>query len=190
MTFLMERKVFEEVGGYNQYLSLNSDHEFWVAALACGMKFARLDRPLFRYRKHEFSMSTVNRHQWWQSIPVLMEHHKELYDKYYPEILEFKERQFRQLEDHYDGLYQEWLAVDADSRKVHEIHKEAMKRIAFADQVFKNPLLRLIFFVCRRLPTSKIDAVVDAEITMSAKSAPNSGGQVTSVGDRRRIVAS
>ncbi|HNB21309.1 MAG TPA: glycosyltransferase family A protein [Candidatus Melainabacteria bacterium] len=188
VTFLMKRRVFEEVGGYNQHLTLNSDHEFWVAALGAGLKFGRIERPLFKYRKHEFSMSSVNRDQWWQSIPVLMEHHKELYDKYYPEILAFKERQFRKLEDQYDTLYQEWLEVDSESRRVHAIHKEALKRMSFADQVFQNPLLRAIFFLFRRAPNSTIDSDVDTEYPMPSKTAPDADARISAIGDRRRVV--
>jgi glycosyltransferase involved in cell wall biosynthesis len=187
VTFLMKRKVFEEVGGYNQHLTLNSDHEFWVAAMGCGMKFGRIEKPLFKYRKHEFSMSCVNRDQWWQSIPVLMEHHKELYDRYYPEVLEYKERQFRRLEDQYDELYQEWLAVDAESRRVHTIHKEALKRISFAEQVFQNPILRAIFFLFRRVPNSKIDSSVDSEVSLSSKTMPDSDARISAIGDTRRV---
>lgn len=189
VTFLMKRRVFEEVGGYNQHLSLNSDHEFWVAALGCGMKFARLEKTLFKYRKHEQSMSSVNRDQWWQSIPVLLEHHKELYDRHYPEVLAFKERQFRKLEDQYDTLYQEWLEVDAESRRVHQIHKEALKRMSFADQVFQNPVLRALFFLFRRSPNSTIDSAVDSALTVSAKTAPDSNAKVTGIGDTRRVVS-
>ena len=189
VTFLMKRKVFESVGGYNQLLTLNSDHEFWVAAMAEGMQFARLEKPLFKYRKHEISMSCENRDQWWQSIPVLMEHHKELYDRYYPEIMAYKERQFRALEGQYDKLYQEWLDVDAQSRSVHSIHKEAMKRIAFADQVFKNPFLRLCFFLFRRMPKSTIDSDTNDEFALPSKTAPDSDGRVSAIGDKRRIAA-
>ncbi len=189
VTFLMERKVFEVAGGYNQLLPLNSDHEFWVAALSGGMQFERLEKPLFRYRKHEISMSCENRDQWWQSIPALMEHHKELYDKYYPEIMAYKERQYRQLEGQYDKLYQEWLAVDADSRRVHTIHREAMKRIAFSEEVFKNPLLRFCFFLFRRSPFSTLDAQVDKDHQPSPKTGPESDGKMTTIGDRRRSVA-
>lgn len=189
VTFLMERKVFEAAGGYNQLLPLNSDHEFWVAVLAEGMQFERLERPLFKYRKHEISMSCENRQQWWQSIPALMEHHKELYDKHYPEVMAYKERQYRQLEGQYDKLYQEWLAVDADSRRVHAIHKEAIKRIAFSDEVFKNPLLRFIFFLFRRSPFSTIDQSVDKDFLPAAKAAPEADGRLSAMGDKRRIAA-
>jgi glycosyltransferase involved in cell wall biosynthesis len=187
VTFLMQRKVFEEVGGYNQHLTLNSDHEFWVAAFACGMQFDRIEKPLFKYRKHEISMSCVNRDQWWQSIPVLMEHHKEFYDQHYPAVMAYKERQFRELENQYDLLYQEWVAVDAESRRVHAIHKEAMKRISFADQVFKNPILRFCFFFLRRLPNSTIDSSVDDEFKMESKPAPECDGRLSAIGDTRRV---
>ncbi len=189
VTFLMQRKVFEAVGGYNQLLPMNSDHEFWVAALAEGMQFTRIEKPLFKYRKHEISMSCENRAQWWQSIPALIEHHKELYDKYYPEVMSYKERQFRQLEGQYDKLYQEWLSVDEESRRVHSIHKEAMKRIAFADQVFKNPLLRFCFFVFRRLPGSAIDSSFDVEISPPEKTALEGQGNLSGLGDARRMAA-
>ncbi len=189
VTFLMKRKVFEAVGGYNQTLPLNSDHEFWVAALAEGMQFARVEKPLFKYRKHESSLSHHYREKWWQAIPVLLEHHKEIYDAHYPEVMAYKERQFRKLEQQYDELYQQWVDVDQEARQVHAIHTEAMKRSAFADQVFKNPLLRMIFYVFRRFPKSKIaiESADDLVLTENRKPAEGSTGLV---GDARHVVSS
>lgn len=150
-SFLMKREVFEKAGGFKPHLPLNSDHEFWLSALANGATFSRVDQPLYKYRKHPTSLSASNRCQWWRSIPVLLNEHRELYEKHLDEILIFKEKHFRLLEQDYDRLYDEWLEVHNESERVHSIHEEAMQRIAFSDQVFRNPVLRLIFFLTRRL---------------------------------------
>lgn len=187
VTFLMTRKVFESVGGYNQQLHLNSDHEFWVAAIAEGMQFARVEKPLFKYRKHESSLSHHYREKWWQSIPVLMEHHKELYDQHYPEVMAYKERQYRRLEQQYDELYQQWLDVDGEARKVHAVHMEAMKRSDFAEEVFKNPLFRFVFYVFRRMPNSRFKATLDEDMLNAQRQSPQEGSAGL-VGDARRVL--
>lgn len=187
VSFLISKEAINKVGGYQPDLPLNSDHEFWVKALSQGLSFACVDQPLFKYRKHEMSMSCTNRDQWWQSVPVLINHHKELYDKHYPEILAYKERQFRLLEQQYDELYQQWAAVDSDSKRVHAIHKEALNRIAFADRVFKNPILRAMFFFVRRLPNSQ-EKIAEVESLVS-KPVDRAERSVGPVGDTRRAAA-
>jgi glycosyltransferase involved in cell wall biosynthesis len=107
-TFLMKREVVESIGGFAPTLPYNCDHSFWIDAIAYGFKFKRVDKPLFLYRKHSSSMSTVRRNEWWRGIERLSNHHSELYHENLAEILTRKERQFRELEDEYQSLWSRW----------------------------------------------------------------------------------
>ncbi|HEY9871293.1 MAG TPA: glycosyltransferase family A protein, partial [Candidatus Obscuribacterales bacterium] len=119
-TFLMKREVFERVGGFKTQLLYNCDHDFWISAVAQGFRFARLNKPLFLYRKHPRSLSTIRRSEWWQAIPRLINEHKELYAEHFAEILTAKERQYRQLEEQYHHIYREWQQSDRRCTELNE----------------------------------------------------------------------
>ena len=117
-TFLMKRDVFEQCRGFKPHLLYNCDHEFWISAVAQGFQFKRLDKPLYRYRKHPQSLSTIRKDEWWQAIPRLIEEHRDLYAQHFGEILTAKEMQYREIESRhlilYEHIYAQWK--DADRR--------------------------------------------------------------------------
>lgn len=47
---LIDRRIFEQVGGFNQ--DWYEDYSFWLRVANAGFNFKHIDKPLFRYRKH------------------------------------------------------------------------------------------------------------------------------------------
>ena len=117
-TFLMKKEVFEQCEGFKPHLLYNCDHEFWISAVEKGFQFKRLDKPLYRYRKHPQSLSTIRKDEWWQAIPRLIDEHRDLYAQHFGEILTAKEKQYREIEARhlalYEHIYAQWK--DADRR--------------------------------------------------------------------------
>jgi glycosyltransferase involved in cell wall biosynthesis len=150
-TFLMRRQVFDAVGCYKAHLPLNSDHDFWIEIAKRGFKFSRLDRPLYLYRKHARSLSSVHRDARWSAVPTLYDDHKELYDTHVKELLALRERQYRQLEHEYDKLWQGWYRADQASRVVHARYEAAESRIRFANMILQNIALQPVLWAYRKL---------------------------------------
>jgi glycosyltransferase involved in cell wall biosynthesis len=174
-TFLMKREVFDAVGGYKSHLPLNSDHDFWISAVAHGFQFARLDEPLYLYRKHAQSLSAIHRQARWSAVPTLYDEHKELYDKHAKDLLTLREMQYRQLEYEYDRVWQGWHRADEESRLVHQRYEEAQNRIRFANLILENAAFRGLLWAYRTLrnwtsssrggrsrPSVRAEHVVDA----------------------------
>lgn len=54
---LFTREAFDKVGGYDEEMRLGyEDWDFWVRIAHAGFKFSVIREPLFRYRKHGYSM--------------------------------------------------------------------------------------------------------------------------------------
>lgn len=130
-TFLMKRNVFEVVKGFAPHLPFNCDHSFWIDAISKGFSFTRIDKPLFRYRKHPQSMSTIRKNEWWKGIERLSHEHRELYIQHLPEILSAKEKQFRELESEYQNVYAWWKEAKADYNKVNDRYNELTQSSSF-----------------------------------------------------------
>lgn len=150
-TFLMRRAVFDSVGGYKSHLPLNSDHDFWIEAIARGFRFSRLQKPLYLYRKHSQSLSAIHRDTRWSAVPTLYDEHKNLYDKHAKELLSHREKQYRQLEYEYDMLWQGWHQADQASRLVHARYEAAEGRIRLANLILDNIVSRAVLAVYRKL---------------------------------------
>jgi glycosyltransferase involved in cell wall biosynthesis len=150
-TFLMKRSVFDAVGGYKPHLPLNSDHDLWIEFTKRGFDFIRLDKPLYRYRKHEHSLSSIHRQARWSAVPTLYAEHKDMYDKNVKELLSLREEQYRHLEDEYDKIWRGWHKADQASRIVHARYEAAENRIHFANSILQNPLLQPALWIYRRL---------------------------------------
>lgn len=56
--FLYRRKVYEELGDYNERAFLAEDYDYWLRALA-HFTFAHLERPLYYYRSHAQSLTAL-----------------------------------------------------------------------------------------------------------------------------------
>lgn len=50
-TALIRRSLWLELGGYDEGLSREEDRQLWIAALAAGARFVRVDDPCWIYRQ-------------------------------------------------------------------------------------------------------------------------------------------
>ncbi len=55
--FLYAREVDERIGGYDEDLFGIEDYDFWLRAEAAGFAFHHVHKPLYRYRRHEDSLT-------------------------------------------------------------------------------------------------------------------------------------
>lgn len=58
-SFLYRKKVWNEIGGYNEELYKMEDYFFWISALASGFKYKKIItyEPIYFYRVHELSLT-------------------------------------------------------------------------------------------------------------------------------------
>jgi glycosyltransferase involved in cell wall biosynthesis len=56
---LMRRSVWEQVGGYSEELRWNEDWDFWIGAMSVGCSFQRVPRPLYFYRRHSGTLTSL-----------------------------------------------------------------------------------------------------------------------------------
>lgn len=54
---VLRRRVVEVIGGFDETFRTNEDYDYWLRAAAAGLRFARNDRPLGRYRRRDDSLS-------------------------------------------------------------------------------------------------------------------------------------
>ncbi len=52
ITSMFKKKIWEEVGGFDEDLPVYEDWDFWIRAIKTGTKVADLRKPLFFYRSH------------------------------------------------------------------------------------------------------------------------------------------
>lgn len=56
-TALIRRDLWNELGGYDEARVREEDRNLWVAALAAGARFVRVDEPCWVYRQHQGNKS-------------------------------------------------------------------------------------------------------------------------------------
>jgi glycosyltransferase involved in cell wall biosynthesis len=54
---IFRRRVYETIGGFDEFLRTNEDYDFWLRAAAAGFRFYRNDEPLGHYRQRDDSLS-------------------------------------------------------------------------------------------------------------------------------------
>jgi glycosyltransferase involved in cell wall biosynthesis len=58
--FLYRRTVQESLRGYAEDLYLVEDYDFWLRASCAGFRFKTLPKDLYRYRRHETSLTSLH----------------------------------------------------------------------------------------------------------------------------------
>lgn len=56
-TALIRKSLWLELGGYDESLSREEDRQLWIAMLAAGARFVRVDTPTWVYRQHAGNLS-------------------------------------------------------------------------------------------------------------------------------------
>ena len=54
---VFRRRVYEQIGGFDESLRTNEDYDYWLRAAAAGFRFYRNARPLGSYRRRNDSLS-------------------------------------------------------------------------------------------------------------------------------------
>ena len=54
---VFRRRVFEQIGGFDESLRTNEDYDYWLRAAVAGLRFHRNARPLGGYRRRNDSLS-------------------------------------------------------------------------------------------------------------------------------------
>src|SRR5687768_3043043 len=55
---VFRRRVFEQIGGFDESLRTNEDYDYWLRAAVAGFRFHRNARPLGGYRRRSDSLSS------------------------------------------------------------------------------------------------------------------------------------
>jgi glycosyltransferase involved in cell wall biosynthesis len=82
---LMRRCLWERVGGYSEAAELvgNEDWDFWLSALASGAKPVHIPLPLYFYRRHGSSISSVSlRYDEFVPRDFIYLRHRALFDRH------------------------------------------------------------------------------------------------------------
>jgi len=81
---LMRRGVWERVGGYCEAKALkgNEDWDFWIGALAAGVRAFHVPRPLYLYRRHGASMSVSMPRVDYLQRELIYSRHLEVFDRF------------------------------------------------------------------------------------------------------------
>jgi glycosyltransferase involved in cell wall biosynthesis len=59
-SFLYRKKIFEQIGGYNDVFRLAEDYEYWLR-IRQKFKMKHLNKFLYYYRKHEHSLTSISK---------------------------------------------------------------------------------------------------------------------------------
>ncbi len=89
---MFSKRVWEAVGGYDESEILRfgwEDYEFWIRCLEYGCHVETSDFIALRYRCHEGQMTQATTHPHWDDLKkyIIMEKHREIYDRYNSKIL-------------------------------------------------------------------------------------------------------
>lgn len=82
---LMRRSLWARVGGYCEVPELrsgNTDWDFWLAAVAVGVRAIHVPEALYLYRRQESSMSTRGKYFDFQTHEFMYQRHRTLFDRY------------------------------------------------------------------------------------------------------------
>jgi len=77
---LFRRDIWKAVGGYDENMQAGcEDWEFWIRVAKAGWKFARIDEPLFLYRKHGKSRDSGAQKRRQEIFSYIQRKHSDLY---------------------------------------------------------------------------------------------------------------
>ncbi len=126
-TFLYKRELHQKVGGYKEDV-YHDDDELWLSLLEQGVRFRRIEKPMYKYRKHARGKSKSNREK---SLASFARYHAESYSKNLPVILETMQGKYFQLQDLYQEIYSAYHEIEdryvqllADHEELTKVHEE------------------------------------------------------------------
>lgn len=122
-TFMYKREIFDQIGGYKEDV-YHDDDEFWLSALERGWQFKRIEKPLYKYRKHARGKSKLNREK---ALASFARYHAESYSKNLPLILETMQGKYFQLQDLYQEIYGAYHDLEGRYVQLLGDHDELVK---------------------------------------------------------------
>ncbi|MGA9315628.1 MAG: glycosyltransferase family A protein [Solirubrobacteraceae bacterium] len=81
LTALMRRELVQDVGGYDPAFGGYEDWEFWLHALACGWRGARVNEVTYLYRRHGSTRHHGARERYRATFRQLRQKYPQLYDR-------------------------------------------------------------------------------------------------------------
>ena len=131
-TFLYKRELHQKVGGYKEDV-YHDDDEFWLSLLEQGVLFGRIEKPMYKYRKHTRGKSKSNREK---SLASFARYHQESYVKNLPVILETMQAKYFHLQDLYQEIYTAYHDIEdryvqllADHEELAKVHEEMKSKM-------------------------------------------------------------
>jgi glycosyltransferase involved in cell wall biosynthesis len=118
-TFLYRREMFDELNGYKEHV-YHHDNEFWLRALMQGREFARIDEPLYHYRKHDRGRSSAARED---ELAELVREHRELFAEHLEYVAAAWEKRYWETRDDYARLDSAFRIMRSQYEHLHrEFH--------------------------------------------------------------------
>lgn len=117
-TILFKREIYESIGGFRKGMRRSVDSDFWIRALSKGWKVLRIEKPLFRYRKHPDSISVEDQ---LTEVTDLYTANPELYRKHIAEVL-------KNFEKRYNKLKHEYMVLEAGFQEMENGYHDLLER--------------------------------------------------------------
>lgn len=120
------REVFEATGGYNPAWRVGEDADLFIKASRAGFKFARLDEPLYLYRRHPGATTALRPARDMMEMFVnLARDHKDVMMEHLEEIIRYKEERYCNLRDEYEHLHKEFHKLLSQYNQLEQATREA-----------------------------------------------------------------
>jgi glycosyltransferase involved in cell wall biosynthesis len=187
-TALFRKSLWKSVGGYSEKLTFGlEDWDFWLSALKYGARFKKIQKPLFYYRKHGKSRSTLAKCHNTDLTELIRARHPEFFGDIPRELPEgFKKfRWFRSVSTKIQSLFAKSTSAPRSPGKkpvrVHYFNPPKLKNVG--DQINVFLLQTLLGRPVRWQKASEathlcIGSMLEALHPAMERSPPPSGGPI------------
>lgn len=130
-TFLYSREVFDKIGGYREDMPVGSDHQFLLSVAANNFALARIDGPLWCYRKSNSGLAAIDVEK---RMANLIESNRSLFELHWPEVI-------ARIDSYYLALFEEYhraikesteqnISLSQELDRYRTIYEEYLKVLA------------------------------------------------------------
>jgi len=152
-TFLYKREVFESNCGYDPDLFMAEDKDFWLSTVKKGFRFAHVPEPLYRYRRHEGSLTAKPLNNFAELQRKMTLKHKDVYAEHLPELLvQWTQNSLTGVYS-YESLEKNYLHLESEFHKLLEQYQN-LESICEVQQArlgsVKSLAKHLVYNVARR----------------------------------------
>ena len=125
-TIMYRREVYDSVDGYREGLRKSVDSDFWIRVLNKNWHVHRIEEPLFKYRKHESSISNEDR---WTEVSDLATDNEYLYKENLLEVLKTFEQRYNKLKHEYRILEEGFQEMDEGYKDLLSRYDDVVARL-------------------------------------------------------------